>query len=102
MEVNIEMITVREDTTLVGISELRTNFAKVLEAIGKYKVLLERRNKPLAVIVPVEKYNQMVEVVEMIEDMSLGYLAKERDEKSKPSDYIALGEAERKIGKQKS
>jgi hypothetical protein len=34
MEVNIEMITVREDTTLVGISELRTNFAKVLEVRG--------------------------------------------------------------------
>jgi antitoxin (DNA-binding transcriptional repressor) of toxin-antitoxin stability system len=42
------MITVKEDTTLVGISELRTNFAKVMEAVGKHKVLLERRNKPLA------------------------------------------------------
>lgn len=96
------MITVKEDTTLVGISELRTNFAKVLEMIGKYKVLLERRNKPLAVIVPVEKYNQMVELVEMIEDTSLGVLAKERDEKSKPSDYIPLEEAEKRIRKEKS
>lgn len=96
------MITVKENTTLVGISELRTNFNKVMEAVGKHKVLLERRNKPLAVIVPVEKYNQMEELVGLIEDISLGYLAKERDEKSESSDYIDLEEAEKKVEKRKS
>lgn len=96
------MITVKEDTTLVGISELRTNFYKVLEAIGKSKVLLERRNKPLAVIVPLEKYNRMEELIELIEDMGLGYLANERDEKSKPSDYIDLEEAEKRIKREKA
>lgn len=96
------MITVKEDTTLVGISELRTNFAKVLEAIGKYKVLLERRNKPLAIIVPVEKYNRMEELIELFEDISLGFLAKERDGKSKSSDYFELEEVEKKIRQEKS
>ncbi|MCK4859525.1 MAG: type II toxin-antitoxin system Phd/YefM family antitoxin [Candidatus Omnitrophica bacterium] len=96
------MITVKENTTLVGISELRTNFNKVMEAVGKHKVLLERRNKPLAVIVPVEKYNQMEELVGLIEDISLGYLAKERDEKSESSDYIDLEEAGKKVEKRKS
>ncbi len=91
------MITVKENTTLVGVSELRTNLDKVLEAISKSKVLLERRNKPLAVIVPVEKYNHMEELIELIEDTGLGYLAKERALKSKPSDYIELRTAERKI-----
>jgi prevent-host-death family protein len=96
------MITVKEDTTLVGVSELRTNFSKVMEAIGKNKVLLGRRNKPLAVIVPIEKYNHMEKLIELIEDMSLGYLAKERDEKSRPSDYIDLEKAEKKISRRKS
>lgn len=91
------MFTVKEDTTLVGISELRTNFDKVLEALTKYKVLLERRNKPLAVIVPIEKYNQMEELIELIEDTGLGYLAKERDLKSKSADYIDINKAERKL-----
>lgn len=91
------MFTVKEDTTLVGISELRTNFAKVLEAINKYKVLLEKRNKPLAVIVPVEKYNRMEQLIELIEDAGLGYLAKERDLKSKPGDYIDLNKIEKKL-----
>ncbi len=91
------MFTVKEDTTLVGISELRTNFDKVLEAISKSKVLLERRHKPLAVIVPIEKYIRMEELIEAIEDAHLGYLAKERDLKSKPSDYIDLDKAEKKL-----
>lgn len=91
------MFTVKEDTTLVGISELRTNLDKVMEAINKSKVLLERRNKPLAVIVPIEKYNLMEQLIESIEDMGLGYLAKERDLKSKPSDYIDMDKFERKL-----
>lgn len=91
------MFTVKADTTLVGISELRTNFDKVLEALTKHKVLLEKRNKPLAVIVPIEKYNEMEELIELIEDIGLGYIAKERDLKSKPGDYIDIKKAEKKL-----
>jgi len=72
-----------------------------LEALTKYKVLLERRHKPLAVIVPIEKYNQMEELIELIEDSGLGYLAKERDLKSKSSDYIDIERVERKLKKKK-
>lgn len=93
------MFTVKEDTTLVGISELRTNFDKVLQALTRYKVLLERRNKPLAVIVPIEKYNRMEEIIELIEDTGLGYLAKERDLKSNSGDYIDIEDVQRKLKK---
>lgn len=95
------MFTVKENTTLVGISELRSNFDKVLEMLTKYKVLLERRNKPLAVIVPIEKYNQMEEIIELIEDVGLGYLARERDLKTKPGDYIDIEKAEKKLQRRK-
>lgn len=88
------MITVKEDTTLVGISELRTHFARVLEVLGHSKVLLERRNKPLAVIVPIEKYARMEELLELVEEAGLGYLAREREQKSRPSDYLDLDKAE--------
>jgi prevent-host-death family protein len=91
------MFTVKEDTTLVGISELRTHFDRVLEAIGKSKVLLKKRNKPLAVIVPIDKFNRMEELIEMIEDAGLGYLAKGRDLKSKSSDYLELDTIEKRI-----
>ncbi|MFA4889492.1 MAG: type II toxin-antitoxin system Phd/YefM family antitoxin [Candidatus Omnitrophota bacterium] len=92
------MFTVKEDTTLVGISELRTRFAKVLEALaGRTKVLLERRNKPIAVIVPIEKYNQMEALIELIEDTELGLLAKQRALKSAPGDYIDIAEAKKRL-----
>ena len=91
------MFTVKEDTTLVGISELRANFHKVLEALTKNKVLLERRNKPLAVIVSIEKYARMEKLIDLIEDTALGYIAKERDIKSSPKDYIDIDEAVKQL-----
>ena len=86
------MITVKEDTTIIGISELRTNIEKILEQSKKHKVLIGRRNKPVAVLMDIERYNKMEETLEMLEDHALGFLAKERESKSKPSDYIALEE----------
>lgn len=53
------MITIKEDTTLVGISELRTHMDKVLKEMKKRKILLQNRNKPVAVIMSIDKYNQV-------------------------------------------
>ena len=86
------MITLKEDTTLVGVSELRTHMEKILEESKKHKVLIERRNKPVAVIMAMEDYNRMEETLEALEDLALGYLARERDSGSKPSDYLDIEE----------
>lgn len=72
------MITVKEDTTLVGISELRTNIDKILEEAKKHKVLIERRNKPVAVLLAIERYADIEKILGTLEDVTLGYLAKER------------------------
>ena len=93
------MITLKEDTTLVGISELRTNMDKILIETRKHKVLIERRHKPVAVLMDMEKYSQMEETLELLEDFALGYLAKERASKSKPSDYLDIEELRKKIQK---
>jgi len=39
------MITIKEDTTLVGVSELRTKMDEILKESKKHKVLIEKRNK---------------------------------------------------------
>ena len=91
------MITVKEDTALVGVSELRTDIDKILEASKKHKVLIGRRNKPVAVLMGMEKYNQMEETLELLEDFALGYLAKERDAKTKSSDYLDLEQFKKKL-----
>lgn len=92
------MITLKGDSTLVSISELRTNLDKTLEASKTSKVLIEKRNKPVAVLLPIEKYNEMEEILDLLEDKALGYLARERQKKSKDSDYLGIGEVEKKIG----
>ena len=91
------MITVKEDTTLVGVSELRTNIDKILEESKKHKVLIGRRNKPVAVLMSTERFNQIEQTLELLEDVALGYLAKEREAASKPSDYIPIEEFKKKL-----
>jgi prevent-host-death family protein len=93
------MITVKEDTTLVGISELRTNIDKILEEAKTHKVLIERRNKPVAVLLAINKYEQIEEILDLLEDTALGYLAKERESRSKFSDYLDIQEVEKRIQK---
>ncbi len=86
------MITLKEDTTLVGVSELRTHMEKILAESKKHRVLIEKRNKPVAVIMAMEDYNRMEETMEALEDLALGYLAREREAGSKPSDYLGIEE----------
>lgn len=93
------MITVKEDTTFVGVSELRTNIEKILAESKKHKVLIGRRNKPIAVLMDMEKYNQMEHALELLEDYALGALAKERESKSRPSDYVDILAAQKRITK---
>ncbi|MCK4244588.1 MAG: type II toxin-antitoxin system Phd/YefM family antitoxin [Candidatus Omnitrophica bacterium] len=91
------MITVKEDTTLVGVSELRTNIDKILEEARKHKVLIGKRNKPVAVLLAIKKYDEIEEILDILEDVALGYLAKERESHSKPTDYLNVQKVERKI-----
>ena len=91
------MITIKEDTTFIGVSELRTDIDKILEETKKHKVLIGRRNKPIAVLLSTERYNQIEKTLELLEDFALGYLAKERDSLSKSTDYLAIEEALKRI-----
>jgi prevent-host-death family protein len=84
------MITVKENTTLVGVSELRTSIDKVLEKAQEGLVIIEKRRKPQAVLISNKEYEYIQEVMEMAEDFVLGYIAKERFENTNNSDFIDL------------
>lgn len=91
------MITVKEDTTIIGVSELRTHIDQILEQTKKHKVLIGKRNKPVAVLMNIEKYSQMEATLELLEDFALGYLAKERDAKTKISEYLDVEDVKKRI-----
>ncbi len=86
------MITIKEDTTLVGVSELRGGIDKILKKAQTGVVVIEKRHKPAAVLMSNEEYEHMKNIVETAEDIVLGYLACERFKGSKEGDYIDIEE----------
>ena len=91
------MISIKEDTTLIGVSELRTHLDQILEESKKHKVLIGRRNKPVAVLMSAERYDQLEKTLDLLEEVALGYLAKEREKGSKSSDYLEIETALKKL-----
>lgn len=91
------MLKIKEDTTLVGVSELRTKMEEILKESEVHKIVIEKRNKPVAVLLSLEKYKHIEEALELLEDIALGYSAKEREKKSTSKDYIDIEEAQRKV-----
>ena len=62
------MITVKEDTTLVGVSELRSAPGRIFKEMQKRRVVIERHRKPVAVLVPIEKFREMEQLLDFVED----------------------------------
>jgi prevent-host-death family protein len=91
------MYTVRENTTLVGVSELRNKIDKILEKARSHRIVIEKRNKPLAVLITIDEYELMEGLLDRIEDYELGRIAGEREKKSSMKDYITLEKALRKV-----
>ena len=93
------MKTFEKDTTLVGVSELRTKFDEILKKAHDHKVIISRRDKELAVIIDIEQYNMIEKILAELEDFALGYIAKQREKTAKLSDYIDIEELEKAIAK---
>lgn len=92
------MRRIKRSATLVGISELRTRAEDIVKAAQHEPVILEKRHKPLAVIVPIDQYERTEEMLDAIEEHLLGLLAKERERRGAHPNYLALEELERRIG----
>lgn len=92
------MRRIKESTTLVGISELRTQADEVLKVAQWEPVIVEKRHKPMAVLVPIEQYERTEEMLDRLEDHLLGLMAKERERRSRRKDYLTLEELERRVG----
>ncbi len=90
-----------QPSTLVGVSELRTQLDKVLKLAKSSKVFLGKRQKPVAVIVPIAEYEKMEKLLDEIEDTVLGHMALEREKNTDIKDYIPLEEMEKRLGLKK-
>ena len=92
------MRQVKSDTTLVGISELRTQADAIVKVAQRGPVVLEKHHKPIAVLVPIEQYDRTEDTLDLLEDTILGLLAKEREQRSRRKDVLTLEELEKRVG----
>ncbi len=84
------MITVKKSAVIAGLSELRTQAEAILKALKLHPVILEKRNRPIAVMVGYESYALHEEMLDLAEDYIMGCLAQKRDKGAKASDFIEL------------
>lgn len=84
------MITVKENTTLVGVSELRSGIEKILAKTRDGHVVIEKRHKPAAVLMSNDEYEHLQHLVDTAEDLVLGFIAEKRFKDSSDKDYIDI------------
>ena len=92
------MIHVTDNTILVGTAELRKDIPKLTKEAKLKTVIITKKGKPVAVLEDFNEYKEKERAIEVFEDVVLGYLAKERDEKTKSKDYISEKEMAKKFG----
>lgn len=56
--------------TSISVSEARENLAQIIEAAQSEAVVLERYGRPAAVVVSPERYEQLLEAQEEIDDLA--------------------------------
>lgn len=84
------MMTVKENTTIAAISELRNKSEAILHSLNENRVILERHKKPVAVMMNYKRFEALEKMIDFAEDYILGSIALERDKKSKPSDFVDI------------
>ncbi|GEM_PF-1378535 len=93
------MQTISENTTLVPVSEIRTQFDAILKELKHSHVVIERHSKPVAVLIDPKEYKKMDEMLEHLSDVLLALEAHKREVPFKKQDYIPLEKARKYFSK---
>lgn len=92
------MFTVRENTTIVGVSELRSQWRKIQQILHKHgRVEVALRNKTEAVLLLKAQVEEMENLFDRLEDYALAIEAHQRDQKARSEDYIPLSDVLKKF-----
>lgn len=92
------MFDIDSNTVLVGSTDLRTRIPEISSSLKNKKIIIMKRNKPIAVIQDFEKFQEAQKKIEEMEDLILGYLAKNRKENSKKKDFLTFEKAAKELG----
>jgi prevent-host-death family protein len=85
---------------LVPFSELSRNFGKFLNSLRKHRrnrIAIIRNDRPEAVVVPIEEYERLEQLGELLENIEIGNILRERE--TKPTEeYLDHAEMKRRFG----
>ena len=84
------MITIHEQSSIVSLSELRTKSEEILKQLSKNKVILQKHNKPVAVMLSYAQYTLLEKLLDRVEDYALGMKALDRDKKASKKDFVDI------------
>lgn len=86
---------------MVGVTELTKSLGKYLDVVTSSalnKLAIVRRNKPEAVIVPIEEYEHMRAVTDYLEDLEIAQIIQERVlSKTEPIKYLSIDEMKARL-----
>ncbi|MBI4231278.1 MAG: type II toxin-antitoxin system Phd/YefM family antitoxin [Planctomycetes bacterium] len=91
------MLTVDRPSTLIGITELRARSDEILRLARTQRVLIGKRGKPVAVLVPIEEWERQETLLDEFEDLALGHLARDRAREA-PVEYVPLETVKKRLG----
>lgn len=94
--VKANMRIIKEQTTLAAVSELRTSLDAILRQLHDTCVILEKHNKPVAVMLEPKRYEEMEQALESASDILLAFEARQRESAVKDTGYVPLDEAQRR------
>jgi len=94
------MITINDQLKIIGTTDLRNQIAQLSGSknLKVETIIITKRGKPVAVLEDYDDYKRNNELIEKFEDLVLGYMAKEREEKSSGKDYVSEKEMMKKVG----
>lgn len=84
------MKVIKEKTTLVQTTELRSNLPEVLKRARTSRVVLERHHKPVAVLIDPDEYERIEEALEQFSDLLLALEARSREPRGRRNEYVDL------------
>lgn len=91
------MRVIKEKTAIAAVSELRTHLEEILDQLQETSVVLEKRNRPVAVLSDPKRFEAMEEALETATEVLLAFEAKERLGSTPRSAYVPLEQVKKRL-----
>lgn len=92
------MFHINDQIILLSMSELRKEVPKISKDLKMKTVILTNRGKPIAVLEDYAAYQEKEKLMEELEDIVLGHIAKERAKNAKSEDFVPIEIVAKRLG----